>query len=159
MIVSPNEFKKFKEDKSNDNIKANQGSVVIEVNTTVNQIDSAKDLQQQSGEKEDMNILEYGKYVEEYFETSRNSTNVKIYDSLLCFVEGKGVLKSRSMVLTQAKNLGINQDFVRHEHNNVIGNSTLSNTNISHCAYFCMDTTEVAEEKDRKSKRCISILK
>lgn len=47
---------------------------------------------------------------------------------------------------------------MRHEHNNVIGNSNVSNTNIA-CASFCMDATEVAEEKDPESERCISILK
>ena len=45
-IVSLNEFMNFKEYKSNDNIKSNQGSVVIEVNTTANQTNSTKDLQQ-----------------------------------------------------------------------------------------------------------------
>lgn len=71
-------------------LKANQGSVVIDLTTTANQRNSAEDLQQQSGEKGDVKILEYNKDIKESLETSRHSVNVKVDDSLLRFVKGKG---------------------------------------------------------------------
>lgn len=71
-------------------LKAKQGSVVIELSTTANQRDSTEDPQQQSCSKEDIEILEYNKDVEESLETSGHSVNVKVDGSLLRFVKGKG---------------------------------------------------------------------
>jgi hypothetical protein len=82
--------KHVKSEASVECIKENQGTVNIEPSTTTDLKDSAESEQQQNCSKEDIEILEYNKDVEESPETSGHLVNVKVDDSLLRFVKGKG---------------------------------------------------------------------